>query len=126
MGRAAVLLTVLTAGSAVLGLVRDMVIAVVYGAGGALDAYFVAQGLMNVVLGLVASAMAMAKASVPVLARQVGEDRAAAAARTMSVVLTTTVVVLGVAAVVMGPAAGPWSRCRRPGWGPTTHVSRSS
>ncbi len=73
--RAAALLAVLAAASAVFGFVRDVVIASVFGASGELDAYLVAQGLMNVVLGLVAGAMA--KASVPVVARGVSQGRIA-------------------------------------------------
>ena len=49
-------MTVLTTVSALLGFVRDVVIAGVFGAGGELDAYLVAQGLMNLVLALVAGA----------------------------------------------------------------------
>ncbi|WP_324278629.1 hypothetical protein [Blastococcus brunescens] len=58
--RAATLLVSLTALSQVLGLVRDAVIAAVFGAGAALDAYLVAQGVMNLVLALVAGALARA------------------------------------------------------------------
>ena len=58
IAQAAALVTVLTTVSALLGFVRDVVIAGVFGAGGELDAYLVAQGLMNLVLALVAGAMA--------------------------------------------------------------------
>ena len=72
IAQAAALVTGLTAVSAVLGFFRDVVIAGVFGAGAELDAYLVAQGLMNLVLALVAGAMA--KATVPVLAAQNTDD----------------------------------------------------
>jgi len=62
---AAALLTVLAAASAVLGFARDVVITAVFGAGAELDAYLVAQGLMNLVLALAAGAMAKASWAVP-------------------------------------------------------------
>lgn len=49
-----------------LGVIRDVVIAGQFGAGGAIDAFLVAQAVMNLVLGLVAGALA--KAVVPVVA----------------------------------------------------------
>jgi len=64
---AALLLTVLTASSQLLGFVRDAVVAAVFGVGSTLDAYLVAQGVMNLVLALVAGAMA--RAVVPVVSR---------------------------------------------------------
>src|SRR5680860_236474 len=67
VARAAALLAALTAVSQLLGIVRDAVIAAVYGAGAAIDAYLVAQGLMNLVLALVAGAMA--RAVVPPVSR---------------------------------------------------------
>ena len=59
IAQAAALVTVLTTASALLGFLRDVVIAGVFGAGGELDAYLVAQGLMNLVLALVAGAMGL-------------------------------------------------------------------
>lgn len=52
------LVAVLTIGSTVLGFLRDVVIGAVFGAGPSLDAYLVAQGVMNIVLGLISGAMA--------------------------------------------------------------------
>jgi putative peptidoglycan lipid II flippase len=101
---AAVLLAVLAAVSAVLGFFRDVVIASVFGAGSELDTFLVAQGLMNLVLGLIAGAMA--KASVPVVARAVADGRVAAGHRTAMVALTVTTIVLSVASIVMWLAAG--------------------
>ena len=71
IAQAAALVTGLTAGSAILGFLRDVVIAGVFGASANLDAYLVSQGLMNLVLALIAGAMA--KATVPVLAAQTAE-----------------------------------------------------
>jgi putative peptidoglycan lipid II flippase len=104
IAQAAALVTGLTAVSAVLGFVRDVVIAGVFGAGGELDAYLVAQGLMNLVLALVAGAMA--KATVPVLAAETSTDGdSRKAAHTLSVVLTVTLIVLGIGSLVMALAA---------------------
>jgi putative peptidoglycan lipid II flippase len=103
IARAASLVGVVTAGSMVLGLVRDMVVAAVFGAGAELDAFLVAQGLMNLVLGLLAGAVA--KSAVPVLARDAATGETGRAGRTVSVALSVTVVALGLASVVMWLAA---------------------
>jgi hypothetical protein len=66
----------------VLGLVRDMVVAAVFGAAAELDAFLVSQGLMNLVLGLLAGAVA--KSAVPVLARDAVNGETGRAARTVS------------------------------------------
>lgn len=128
---AAILVTALTAVSTLLGLARDVTIAAVFGAGGALDAYFVALGLMNVVLGLIASAMT--KSAVPVLARQGDADaddrandgddhgpgeRARRSSATVSVVLTATVVGLGVATLVLQVLTTDVIGLVAPGFGP--------
>ena len=57
----------LTLGSQLLGLLRDVTVAAVFGVDATLDAYLVAQGLMNLVLALMAGAVA--KAVVPTVAR---------------------------------------------------------
>jgi putative peptidoglycan lipid II flippase len=94
----------LTAVSAGLGFLRDVVIAGVFGAGAELDAYLVGQGLMNLVLALVAGAMA--KATVPVLAGQRTTDGASrSVSHTLSVVLTVTLLVLGLGSLIMALAA---------------------
>jgi len=91
---------VLTALSTLLGFARDVVIAGVFGAGPDLDAYLVAQGLMNIVLGLAVGAMS--KAVVPAVAREAAtEDGRCAGHAGFDVALTVTLVVLGVASVVM-------------------------
>jgi putative peptidoglycan lipid II flippase len=128
VGGAALLIAALTAVSTMLGFARDVVIAAVFGAGGDLDAYFVAQGLMNLVLGLLAGAMATA--AVPVIARVAGQagehdqddqvdqpaDPRMRAARSISVALSVTVVVLGLASILMWLAAGPVVAVLAPGF----------
>jgi putative peptidoglycan lipid II flippase len=115
IAQAAALVTVLTAFSAVLGFFRDVVIAGVFGAGAQLDAYLVAQGLMNLVLALVAGAMA--KATVPVLAAQTStDDDSNKAAHTLSVVLTVTLLVLGLGSLIMALAANSVVAVLAPGF----------
>jgi putative peptidoglycan lipid II flippase len=115
IAQAAALVTVLTAFSAVLGFFRDVVIAGVFGAGAQLDAYLVAQGLMNLVLALVAGAMA--KATVPVLAGQISaDDDSNKAAHTLSVVLTVTLLVLGLGSLIMALAANSVVTVLAPGF----------
>jgi putative peptidoglycan lipid II flippase len=104
IAQAAALVTGLTAASSVLGFLRDVVIAGVFGAGAELDTYLVAQGLMNLVLALVAGAMA--KATVPVLAGQNrANDDSSRSSHTLSVVLTVTFLVLGLGSMIMALAA---------------------
>jgi putative peptidoglycan lipid II flippase len=105
IAQAAALVTGLTAGSAILGFLRDVVIAGVFGAGANLDAYLVSQGLMNLVLALIAGAMA--KATVPVLAGQTSgaAGDSSKASHTLSVVLTVTLLILGLGSLIMALAA---------------------
>lgn len=115
ISRAASLVTVITAGSAVLGLGRDIVIAAVFGAGPALDAYLVAQGVMSMVLGLVASAVA--RSVTPVTAREASqEDGECRGHRGFDVALTVTLILLGLAAVVVGMLAEPVTTLIAPGF----------
>lgn len=115
VSRAAVVVTALTAVSTVLGFLRDVVIAAVYGAGPSLDAYLVAQGLMNVVLGLVA--YAMARSVTPVVAREVAaEGPRCRSHRSFDTAITVTMVVLGLGAVVAGILAGPVTAVLAPGF----------
>jgi putative peptidoglycan lipid II flippase len=123
IAQAAALVTGLTALSAILGFLRDIVIAAVFGAGAELDAYLVAQGLMNLVLALIAGAMA--KATVPVLAAQNaangGSNRSG---HTLSVVLTVTVLVLGLGSLVMALAASSVVTVLAPGFeGPEAELA---
>ncbi|GGS43766.1 murein biosynthesis integral membrane protein MurJ [Actinokineospora fastidiosa] len=103
--RAALLTAGLTLAGSALGLVRDVVIAAVFGAGPAVDAFLVAQGLMNLVLGLVAGALA--KAAIPVVARAAAAGRAADGVASVRAALGLSGVVLllgGVAMWIGAPA----------------------
>ncbi|MGC5584400.1 murein biosynthesis integral membrane protein MurJ [Ornithinimicrobium sp. W1665] len=131
VGRAALLVAALTAVSTVLGLVRDAVVAAVYGAGAELDAWFVALGLSSILLGVLGTSLT--RAVTPVVAREAEAEKVAgatgaagppdgadAAGRctghpgwwTASVVGT---VALGVVGVVLGLAAAPISVVLAPG-----------
>jgi putative peptidoglycan lipid II flippase len=123
IAQAAALVTGLTALSAILGFLRDIVIAGVFGAGAELDAYLVAQGLMNLVLALIAGAMA--KATVPVLAAQNATDGTSdRTAHTLSVVLTVTLAVLGLGSLVMALAASSVVTVLAPGFeGPQAELA---
>lgn len=115
VSRAAVVVVALTAVSTVFGFVRDVVIAAVYGAGPELDAYLVAQGLMNVVLGLIA--YAMARSVTPVVAREVAaEGEQCRGHRSFDTAITVTMVVLGLGAIVVGLLAGPVTAALAPGF----------
>ncbi|WP_298454981.1 murein biosynthesis integral membrane protein MurJ [uncultured Cellulomonas sp.] len=115
MARAAVVVTGFTAVSTLLGFGRDVVIGAVFGAGAGLDAYLVAQGLMNVVLALIAGAMA--RSVTPVTAREAAaETDGCAGHRGFEVALTVTVAVLGVGAVLMGIFVGPVTAVLAPGF----------
>jgi putative peptidoglycan lipid II flippase len=115
LARAAMLVAGLTAVSSVLGFARDVVIAAEFGAGRDLDAFFVAQGLMNVVLGVLGGALA--KASIPVLARQAAAPHAVATvSRTVSVAASVLLLVLGSASLVMALIAGPMVHVLAPGF----------
>lgn len=103
VSRAAIVLTLLTAGSQALGLIRDAVIAAVFGAGAALDAYLVALGLINLVFTLIAAAMS--RAVVPALTRAVRAGDSARANRTLQVALTAALAVLISGSAVMYVAA---------------------
>ena len=125
IAQAAALVTGLTALSAVLGFLRDVVIAGVFGAGAELDAFLVAQGLMNLVLALIAGAMA--KSTVPVLAAQISADgNSNKAAHTLSVVLTVTLLVLGLGSLIMALAASSVVTVLAPGFkGPQAELAAS-
>ncbi|MBM7789682.1 murein biosynthesis integral membrane protein MurJ [Tenggerimyces flavus] len=101
--RSSALLIGLVGLSQVLGFVRDAVVAAVFGASAGVDAYLVAQGLMNLVLGLVASALA--KALVPPVSRAADAGQLEEGHRTVRVVLTVAVVVLVAGSVLMAIGA---------------------
>ncbi|WP_245569464.1 murein biosynthesis integral membrane protein MurJ [Agrococcus lahaulensis] len=114
LGRAAFLVTALTAVSTLLGFVRDVVIAAVFGASASLDAYLVAQGLMNIVLALIATAMA--RSATPVLAREAEAEDACRGHRSFDVAITVTMIVLGVGSIAMGLLAAPVTAILAPGF----------
>lgn len=118
IARAAALLAMLAAVSQVLGFVRDAVIAAVYGAGSELDAYLVAQGLMNLVLALAAGAMA--KSIVPPLSRSAADGDVSRSNRTLQTTLTVTVGVLLAGSVVMWLAAEQVVALMAPGFDDAT------
>lgn len=125
---AAVLVTGLTLVSTLLGFVRDIVIAAVFGAGAGLDSYLAAQGLMNIVVAFVAGAMA--RAAVPVTSREAAEESDACRGhRGFDTAFTLTLVVLGLVGVLMSIFAGPVTTVIAPGFdGPqaelTAHLTR--
>lgn len=105
----------LTAASSLLGLGRDVVIAAVYGASAELDAYLVAQGLMNLVLAVIAGAMA--KSATPQLAREAANETGRCPGHpSFDVALTVTIGVLGVGSVVMALFARPVTWVLAPGF----------
>ena len=115
VSRAAVVVTALTAVSTVFGFLRDVVIAAVYGAGPELDAYLVAQGLMNVVLGLIA--YAMARSVTPVVAREVAAEGSTCRSHpSFDTAITVSMIVLGLGAVVVGLLAAPVTAVLAPGF----------
>ncbi len=108
-------MTGLTAVSTLFGFVRDVVIAAVFGAGAELDAYLVAQGLMNIVLGLIA--YAMARAAIPVTSREAAEEKDGCRGHPgFNTALTVTMIVLGVGGVVMSIFVGPVTAVIAPGF----------
>ncbi len=102
--RAALLTAGLALAGSTLGLVRDLAIAVVFGAGPDVDAFLVAQGLMNLVLGLITGALA--KAAVPVMARAVDAGRPAAGMASVRAALGLACLVLAVGAGAVWVGAG--------------------
>lgn len=118
IARAAALLVVLTGLSQLLGFGRDVVVAAVFGAGAELDAYLVAQGLMNLVLALVAGAVA--RALVPTASRAAAAGDVDRANRTARTLLTLTAVVLLVGSAVMVVLARPLVGLLAPGFDAST------
>lgn len=104
----------LTAVSAVLGFARDATVAAVFGIGRDVDAYLVAQGLMNLVLALLAGAVA--RAVVPTVTRAVERGKVAQGHRSVSVALTVLVLVLAAGSAVLAVFAEPVVRLLAPGF----------
>ena len=98
-----------------LGLGRDIVVEAVFGAGGELDAYLVAQGLMNLVVALVAAAWA--KTAVPTWSREAAAENGRCRGHaSFDVTLTLSVAALGVASIVMALGADLVARVMAPGF----------
>ncbi|MFP5372212.1 MAG: lipid II flippase MurJ, partial [Actinomycetes bacterium] len=110
------MLTALAAVSGLLGFARDAAIAAVFGVDSAVDAYLVAQGLMNLVLALAAAAAA--KALIPAVSRSVAEGTPRRSDTLASTVLTLTVAVLIPAAAGMTLAAETVIDVLAPGFPP--------
>jgi putative peptidoglycan lipid II flippase len=118
LARSAILLVSLTGVSQLLGFVRDAVIVAVFGISAELDAYLVAQGVMNLVLGLIAGAVA--KSLVPPVARSVEAGDVAETRRVVQTVLTATVLILVAGSAVMYVAAQQVVAVLSPGFDPET------
>ncbi|AQP45362.1 murein biosynthesis integral membrane protein MurJ [Tessaracoccus flavus] len=123
VANAALLVTALTLVSTLLGFVRDVVIAAVFGASPELDSYLAAQGLLNIIIALVAGAMA--RSSVPVTSREAaGETDRCAGHRGFDTAFTITVLVLGVLGILMAIFAGPVTTAIAPGFdGPQAELT---
>lgn len=116
VGRAALLIAVLTAASRVLGFVREAVYAAIFGAGPELDAFLVAQGVPNLVITLIASAVVTS--AIPVLSGQLGRGERHEADRTFNAVFTMVLTALIAAAVAAAVAARPLIELTAPGFEP--------
>ena len=114
IARSALLVAVLTAISTVLGLGRDIVVGAVFGAGGALDAYLVAQGLMNLVVALVAAAWP--KAGVPTWSREAASEEGCRGHDSFNAALTLSVAGLGIASILMALGADLVASVLAPGF----------
>lgn len=114
LARSAALVAGLTLGSQLLGLLRDISIAAVYGVSPDLDAYLVAQGLMNLVLALLAGAVA--KAVVPTVARAVDAGHPERGQHSVRVALTVTTLAMTAAAAAMYLLAEPLVAVLAPGF----------
>ncbi|MGK5112317.1 murein biosynthesis integral membrane protein MurJ [Geodermatophilus sp. CPCC 205506] len=114
LARSTALVAGLTLGSQLLGFLRDVVLAAVFGVGSEIDAYLVAQGLMNLVLALMAGAVA--KSVVPTVARSVADGEPERGRHSVRVALTVTVLVMLAASVVMAVLARPLVAALAPGF----------
>ena len=113
IGRAALLVAGLTGVSMLLGFVRDAVIAAVYGAGPQLDAWFVALGLSNILLGLFGTSLT--RAATPLLSREADTEQVCRGHRGWETTVTVALVVMGALSVVVGIVAAPVSAVLAPG-----------
>ena len=118
LARSAIVLIFLTGVSQLLGFVRDAVIVAVFGISAEVDAYLVAQGVMNLVLGLIAGAVA--KSLVPPVTRSVDAGDTANTRRVVQTVLTATVLILVAGSALMYVAARQVVAVLSPGFNPET------
>jgi hypothetical protein len=95
----------------VLGLVREAVYAAVFGAGAQLDAFLVAQGVPNVAVSLIATAVVTS--SIPTLAAGLRRGERERVDRTFSTLFTAA---LAVASVGLALVAEPFVRLTAPGF----------
>jgi putative peptidoglycan lipid II flippase len=111
----ALLLSVLTFGSYVMGLIRDRIFARTFGAGPELDAYNAAFVLPELALDVLI-ASGLAAPFVPIFVELKREDRDAAAAFGQTI-LTGAVIVMGVTAAILFVLAPETTRFIAPGFG---------
>ena len=114
VGRAAVLIAVLTAASRVLGFVREAVYAAVFGAGAEFDAFLAAQTLPNIVITLIASAVVTS--AIPVLSGQLGRGARGESDRTFNALFTLVLGGLVAVSLLMALAARPFVELTAPGF----------
>ncbi len=106
LSRSAGVIGLATMASRILGLVRDQVMAYLFGAGGQMDAFIVAFRIPNVVRDLFAEG-AMSAAFVPAMTRRITTEGRENAWRLGNLVVTTLVLVTGAIVLVGILAAGP-------------------
>jgi putative peptidoglycan lipid II flippase len=115
--RGAILLSILTFGSYLFGLVRDRILTSTFGAGPELDTFAAAFRIPELLFGVIV-ASGLAAPFVPIfteLRRDVGRDAADAFGQT---ILTLAVMVMGIVAIVLFVIA-PWTvEIVAPGFGP--------
>ena len=113
---ATLLIALLTAGSRVLGFLREAIFASVFGASPELDAFLVAQGVPNLILGLVSTAIATA--ATPVLAGYVAAGRRDQAVRTFNSLALGVLAFVVPGLALLGVVAEPLVRLMAPGFDP--------
>jgi putative peptidoglycan lipid II flippase len=105
-----------TLASRVLGFVRDMIMALAFGAGPATDAFFVAFRIPNVLRRLLAEG-ALATAAIPVFSEYLVNRPRVEFVRMVRAVLTMTLVTLGIVTVIGVVASPVLVRVIAPGFG---------
>ncbi len=107
--------------SRALGFARDMVIALVFGAGTTTDAFFVALRIPNIMRRLLGEG-ALSAAVIPVVTEYVGHRSRAELLRMLRALLGATLLVLTVV-TALGIAASPRDWCAS--WRPDSHASQA-